>query len=102
MAVYNLIAKIVGNFGGDTENRAFTSDVKEQLFHNGYVCSYCNNTILNIDDAEVDHVLPFSQGGRTEISNAQLLHRHCNRKKNDTIINPDNIEDWENIEENIG
>ena len=34
------------------------------------------------DPREVDHIKPFSKGGNTELSNAQLLHRHCNREKN--------------------
>lgn len=92
MTVYNLISNIVGNYGGDSETRAFSFKIKEQLFHEGYICSYCNNTILSIDDAEVDHILAFSHGGRTVPTNAQLLHRHCNRKKNDIAINQEDEE----------
>ena len=51
--------------------------------------------ILDIDDAEVDHIVPFSQGGKTDISNAQLLHRHCNREKSDAMDD----EDYENEED---
>lgn len=97
MTVYNLIAQIVGNFGDIEEARNFSREIKERLFHQGYICSYCDNKILSIDDAEVDHVIPFSSGGMTDISNAQLLHRHCNREKNGTIqveIDGDN-EEWE-------
>ena len=65
----------------DGSKRIFSDDVKKQLWHDGYICSYCGNTILSIDDAEVDHVFAFSLGGDTDISNAQLLHRHCNREK---------------------
>lgn len=97
MAVYNLLSSITGNYGGYSESRAFSNEVKEQLFHEGYICSYCNNTILSSSDAEVDHIVPFSQGGRTDISNAQLLHRYCNRKKNDAIIDV-NQDLWEDEE----
>ena len=45
-------------------------------------CNYCGQEILSIDDAEVDHINVFSKGGDTELSNAQLLHKHCNREKN--------------------
>ena len=45
-------------------------------------CAYCGQEILDISDAEVDHILAFSNGGETDINNAQLLHRHCNREKN--------------------
>lgn len=84
MAVYNLLAKIVGTYGSSSEARTFSDEVKKELFKPGYVCSYCKNVILSIDDAEVDHIIPFSAGGKTDISNAQLLHRHCNREKSDS------------------
>ena len=85
MTVYNLLKEITGSYGNDDTARAFSDSVKKELFHPGYICSWCNNVILSIDDAEVDHITPFSQGGKTDISNAQLLHRHCNREKSDAI-----------------
>jgi len=94
MAVLNLIAKITGSYGNDDKNRTFSNSIKKELFHTGYICSYCGNEILNIDDAEVDHIVPFAQGGKTEIENAQLLHRHCNREKSDKLnINDEDFED---------
>ena len=84
MAVYNMLADITGGYGV-SEDRTFSDSVKRQLFHEGYICSYCGNEIKDIADAEVDHIIPFSQGGKTEISNAQLLHRHCNRAKSDSM-----------------
>ena len=53
------------------------------MFYAGYICSFCGNEILNIEDAEVDHIKAFSAGGETVLENAQLLHRHCNRVKQD-------------------
>ena len=47
----------------------------------GYICRYCGNQILSIDDCEVDHIIPFDKGGPTELENAQLLHKWCNRSK---------------------
>lgn len=93
MKVYNLLSAIVGNYGNNSEERLFSDEIKRQLFYDGYICSYCNNRILSIDDCEVDHIIPFSQGGKTEISNAQLLHRHCNRAKSDSYDAPDFL--WE-------
>ena len=92
-AVYNLITKITGSYGNDDSSRIFSDSVKKELFHPGYICSWCNNKILSIDDAEVDHITPFSQGGKTDISNAQLLHRHCNREKSDTMFDEEFEED---------
>lgn len=91
--IYNILVKITESYGNDDSNRAFSDDIKKQLFYAGYKCSYCKNEILSIEDCEVDHILPFAQGGKTEISNAQLLHRHCNREKSDNIDGSD--EEWE-------
>lgn len=94
MIVYNLLKKITGSMGNDEGDRVFSASIKKELWKSGYICSYCGNEILNIDDAEVDHIVPYSQGGMTEISNAQLLHRHCNRAKSDSIES-----DWEEDED---
>lgn len=60
------------------EDRFFSKDVKEYLFIADNTCKICNNKILNIDDAHVDHIIPFSQGGKTVFENAQLAHKYCN------------------------
>ena len=80
--IYNIIASIIGKSSDGEIKRLFTLNDKESLWHENYVCSHCGQQILSIDDAEVDHIKPFSKGGNTELSNAQLLHRHCNREKN--------------------
>lgn len=80
--IYNIIASIIGKSSDGEVKRLFTLNNKESLWHENYVYSYCGQQILSIDDAKVDHIKPFSKGGNTELSNAQLLHRHCNREKN--------------------
>ena len=74
-----------------TEARFFTQVEKEKLWKEGCICSYCNQRILSIEDAEVDHVLAFSKGGKTTLDNAQLLHRHCNREKNNKEVGTDAV-----------
>ena len=45
-------------------------------------CNICGNRIDKYgDEVEVDHIIPWSKGGRTEVNNAQLVHRKCNQKK---------------------
>ena len=84
MFIYNLFNDIIGN--NNAQRRVFSADEKTELWNNGnHVCAYCNQKILDINDAEVDHVIAYSQGGETVIENAQLLHRHCNRKKNNSL-----------------
>ena len=82
--IYQAIAEIVGKYTDEGSHRVFSANTKEELWHDGYVCSYCGQKILSIDDAEVDHVNAYSNGGETIIENAQLLHRHCNREKSDS------------------
>lgn len=89
MLVMNIMKKYLDS-SIDGEQRSFTEDDKKALFKSGYICSYCGNEILSIEDAEVDHITPFSLGGKTVLENAQLLHRHCNREKSDTLD-----ENWE-------
>lgn len=105
MMIYNIIAQIVGKSSDGGVIRIFSNEIKEQLWHDGYICPYCNQTILSIEDAEVDHILAFSNGGETDISNAQLLHRHCNREKNannfeETSINEVELDNDFDDEEN--
>lgn len=80
MGVYKTISEIVGR-DSESDERLFSEDVKKMLFRPGYKCSYCGNEILDINDAEIDHILAFSLGGKTEPENAQLLHRMCNQMK---------------------
>ena len=42
MMVYNIIAQIVGKVSDGGVARAFSNDLKEQLWHDGYICPYCN------------------------------------------------------------
>lgn len=48
----------------------------------GYRCARCGcNKNLSLD-----HIRPICKGGKTELGNAQLLCRACNRAKSDQII----------------
>ena len=64
--------------------RFFTVQQKQTLWDRleaeDRTCAECT-TSLEFDDADVDHVKPFSEGGETTLDNAQLLHRACNRAK---------------------
>ena len=91
--IYQAIAEIVGKYTDEGSHRVFSANTKEELWHDGYVCSYCGQKILSIDDAEVDHVNAYSNGGETIIENAQLLHRHCNREKHSNDVQFENEED---------
>ena len=65
--------------------RCFPRKLKEELYNEDSTCKICGKKIYNINDAEVDHKIPYDKGGKTERSNAQLSHRYCNRHKSDNI-----------------
>jgi 5-methylcytosine-specific restriction endonuclease McrA len=71
----------------NTPRRFFTNREARKLYilSNGK-CTRCGKDIE--DYFEVDHIIPFSKGGKTEISNGQVLFMTCNRKKGASMINP--------------
>jgi len=47
---------------------------------------------VNADEMEIDHIIPHSKGGQTDISNAQLLSKNANRAKGSNMIV---LRDWQ-------
>lgn len=39
--------------------------------------------IFQLSEMEADHITPWSQGGKTDLRNCQMLCRECNRRKSD-------------------
>jgi 5-methylcytosine-specific restriction endonuclease McrA len=64
------------------EPRFFDFQFRKDLYDKSHVCKLCNNEIHAFDDCTVDHILPYSKGGKTVPENAQLAHRGCNARKN--------------------
>ena len=64
--------------------RAFTDSNKRTLYErqNG-ICPTCKEH-FKIGEMEADHITPWSQGGKTELENGQMLCRECNRRKSNT------------------
>lgn len=84
--IYDLISNITGGNSSDSDRRLFTAEEKRELYESSdKKCAICGNLILSIDDCEIDHIIPFTKGGKTELSNAQIAHRICNREKSDSI-----------------
>lgn len=55
------------------------SEIAELLKRQRRKCPSCQKSIAKA--FEVDHIHPLSRGGANDISNPQLLCRHCNRTK---------------------
>lgn len=44
-------------------------------------CGICKNEIKNWNEYHLDHIIPHSKGGKTELKNAQIAHKTCNQGK---------------------
>ncbi|HSH79130.1 MAG TPA: DUF262 domain-containing protein [Herpetosiphonaceae bacterium] len=64
-----------------TEPRFFSYEFRRRLFDTNPICAICKNQIHSFEDSTVDHVQPYSKGGKTIPENAQLAHRSCNARK---------------------
>jgi 5-methylcytosine-specific restriction endonuclease McrA len=60
-------------------------DVFGTLIKVVYVCKMCHREFTNLDDLEVDHIIPVSVGGPETLDNLQLLCTKDNRKKGNAI-----------------
>jgi len=61
--------------------RAFSESQKREAYErqNG-VCTKCLKH-FNIERMEADHITPWSEGGKTNADNCQMLCKDCNRRK---------------------
>lgn len=79
----DLLEKIIGDH--QYTQRLFPYSIKEELYKENPYCAISGQKILAIEDAEVDHKVPYSKGGKTEKDNAQLVLRYFNRAKSNKI-----------------
>lgn len=61
--------------------RSFTDKQKRVAYEaQGGICLHCNKSFA-LEEMEGDHITPWSEGGKTEIDNLQMLCKLCNRLK---------------------
>jgi hypothetical protein len=68
--------------GTVVEPRFFDFEFRKDLYDKSAMCQLCKNQIHLLDDSTVDHIIPYSKGGKTVQENGQLAHRGCNARKN--------------------
>lgn len=63
--------------------RQFTDSQKRTVYEQQKgICKSCGGN-FEIQEMEADHITPWSKGGKTDISNCQMLCQECNRRKSD-------------------
>ncbi|QIY73425.1 HNH endonuclease family protein [Streptomyces sp. RLB1-33] len=74
----------LGDIPEGRRQRFFTLQQKQNIWDRTAAedrkCSECDHP-MRFEEAEVDHIKPFVEGGETLEENGQLLHRACNRAK---------------------
>ena len=64
------------------------------LFRDKCICQHCGKdlspilTVPQLGELTYDHVIPLEKGGTNDSTNFQLLCRHCNSIKNDSLCKP--------------
>jgi len=85
---FNIIySKIYGLLGTPKQEMRTDIKYKRELWNNYIkhdkrpICAICGQPIQNFEDAELDHIIPYSIGGETKPSNLRLVHIWCNRRR---------------------
>ncbi len=75
------------------ENRDFSDTVKLEVIkknlenNSGNIqCEICGKRIITIAECHFDHIFPYAKGGKSNLSNCQILCVDCNLKKNDKYL----------------
>lgn len=62
--------------------REFSNIDKRSMFEaQGHRCNICGKICDSVSDMHADHIKPWYKGGRTELSNGQMLCVNCNLSK---------------------
>ena len=69
-----------------SHTRAISREVMLKVVRrDGQICQRCHEPVRD-DEVEFDHVIPFSRGGRSTAGNLRVVHRDCNRRKRDSLL----------------
>ena len=75
------LKEIMDNSPPNDSQRAFSQQLKKEMFAQDNACSLCGQEIKLLNDAALDHAKHYWRGGETVPENARLAHRHCNSSR---------------------
>lgn len=76
-------SEYISKFAVKQDNKCQCAECKK-IFDTGAITEAA--TYFFEDELEMDHIIPWSKGGKTELSNVQLLCKVCNIKKSNKIL----------------
>ena len=71
--------EFMGNITPKDPQRTFGPLERAVVFWRDKTCRVCDADV-SWDEAEIHHLLPHSDGGKTELKNGALVHEHCHPK----------------------
>ena len=59
--------------------------IKDNLrrYEGSICCEICHVKLISIEECHFDHIYPYAKGGKSSVSNCQILCNDCNLRKND-------------------
>jgi hypothetical protein len=79
--IYLILTLLLFSLSGFSQSRYISETTKKVVFsRDGGVCRCCGSS----QSLEYDHIMPFSCGGQSVVSNIQLLCMTCNRSKSNS------------------
>ena len=79
--IYLVLTLILFSLSGFSQSRYISETIKKVVFsRDGGACRCCGSS----QSIEYDHIMPYSCGGQSVVSNIQLLCMTCNRSKSNS------------------
>jgi hypothetical protein len=76
-----LLREVLDHVFDDLDSyRLFNATQRRIVWHASSTkkCAFCKTPIRRWEDMAVDHVKPYSRGGKTQLANAAISHKRCN------------------------
>lgn len=68
------------------QRRKMTKELRKAVMErDNYTCQMCGKYMPDEVGLHIDHIIPVSKGGKTELSNLQVLCSKCNGNKSDKV-----------------
>lgn len=81
--IFLLLLLVLFSLSSFSQSRYISKTTKQIVFtRDGGTCNCCGGS----ENLEYDHIIPFSCGGKSDVSNIQLLCRKCNRSKSNSCF----------------
>jgi len=82
---HDILKKRFFNYATDIEpldpQRGFTEDQRVAIYRkDNETCQICGEHV-DWEDFHADHIIPYSEGGKTTVSNGRATHRSCHLSK---------------------